>query len=489
MNTSEKIGLIIGVVVGIILIITIVFIIVFRKDDKKEQKYEKMHAGGLTKFSMFFLDTDNILYLYGWDFVYAFIDEFKKFDDKQMKKYKKVLPACISLSKNWMNYKINNKTIIQRTDTKINEILEYIFKDVKIYENHRELITQYPIYKTIYKKHQEEAKKIEQNETKKLSFDKFMYYRTEIMKLKNAFNQSRRILKLAKSEFENSNDMLLNTYINFNEIDKIEQLLKFENEKITNALKSIKKPTQLDSYSEQLNELLNKIDTKDNIKPYIQGTMWKLSDFEPVLDKILELTECELLKDSKFKEFINCNHQEIQSKEVIYQDVSNFVLNVPEEMFKFNTEDGTEKQYNESYIRDIYCRFWYQTSENKFRELIDKLAASNTSLSHDDHYPANLQKWILFIIIVKACMKNESIFADVDSNNIEKTILNENKLKTELIKYLEAIRLNIYAINIIINALSPIDKNFAKGYSFKHTFGSLLSRILDSKPSFNIISK
>lgn len=446
MNKNKIIGVTIGVVVGIILIIAIIAYIF--KSIKKDNKtnYIKQTGGGLTDYDKFVLDSNQMVLIFGWDRVEDFITWFNKLPEETYKKYLELLPNIANLMKKWMTYKTKAEdgteiTYKQDIDNRIEKSLSYIFKNVKIYENQRDLITYYNLYK--------QSKKDEKEP------NKFKYHRTDIIKIKNSISRLSSLITNLSDSVSSSNDLLIKSYISTEEFNRIKDIFDNYIKTIDDVLKNLKDKNDITKdYEEKLNKILNEINENDKIHPYTQSRMYKLSDFNPVLADLLKIMGTNELKDNIVK-LTNSNYKFISKNEVIYQDNITTTL--------LHTEKLFTNEFNEKDMSDNFERFWYSKQKEDgtivVRELIDKLAMSNTSMSHDDHYPASLHKWNLFVTVVRAVLNNQKIFDDGHSNEL--------KILTDTMEYQ---RNNMFLINMLINALSPPNRNFAKGHTFKHTF-------------------
>ena len=449
--TSPVISIIIGVVLFIIILSVTIFIVYNTPKKNKKNKKEKVEkniydcfeGGGLLEYSAFYLDVENnkIPFIMTWERIDDMNTKIKSLTNDK----KEIIRNNKNKIIEYLNNFINNEKL-RELNTKIEEIVKLISKAVKLYENNKELIKASIL-----------IDKFDKDDEIKEFLKKTQYDRTELAKIKGMIGKSGNLINEAKRLLSISSKDFTKKYLQQDDIESISIAISALINKLNESLKSLENPNIFNDYKNKLEQFIND-NEEQRVHSYTQSSMWKLSDFNPILKKIAEINN--RAKIDEYYNQINQPQKIITSGEIIWQDNSN---KSPEKI------DELRDIYDN--FKYPYARIWYTEipKENdkkdvdeqnindqiKIRDSVNKLATASTFLSHDDVYPAALQKWNIIMTVMNSFILNNNIF----DNNDEK-----NKL-TELV--CNQI-LNGYTLNLFINALSPPHKNQAKGCTFKH---------------------
>ena len=287
---------------------------------------------------------------------------------------------------------------------------------------------------------------------------------------KNNLIQASGLLNKARKDLERANKLYLSaessitglSYVPEIQIDSLIDSIDMTTEKISGTAQLMNVPENVVDFENKIKALLAN-PTQYEVRNYTQSLMFKLSDFDPVLKKINELTFADeldgLLNNLVFESEGFVFYPYISKGETLWQDFTQPTYPVPK-----GIADSVDN------IKDQEARLWYfdpnaNGSVGAVRPLIERLAGTSAGFSHDDVYPADLQYKILLCHVLNMVLKKlKTINKTEDATVIPAFLKEEGPLKVLFIT-----RLRIFAMNMIINSTCRVDVNKEKGNSFQHS--------------------
>ena len=475
--SREIIWIVIGVILVVVLICFLVWFFWYRKkhsdNDDSKKGSEKVKGGGLYKDTYFLIDM-NFPGLFTWEFVDFVADVYKKFFEKHGKtleesyqNYKKANPKkcdkptfkehfnnmCIkTLNKAFTQSKnVNRKASM---DTFLKELLEDVRKCVYIHEHDHNIPS---------------LKRFIDIDSEGSNQEKYYYDKSQKKEAKQMECQINKMIESINDIKKNDKSIVSKVILKSYDMGTLETYL----EHMKSSLKEMSKKTDQKPYVNSIKtnyDNLLELSKSNSPANYSQERMYKLSDFyQCFIDpntrnynntKITNYHEA--LLNVCVNNIINevCKSLGIakpdsicvKNGEYIYQSdhiQKGTLLNV------MGYDDTTN-------ISDGYEREWI-TSE------LDELTQASSG-THDDVYPASLQRNVLFAVSVLLSIYQYGSM--IGQNGAVNNQINQmfNATFSETCDIIFKTRFKIFALNIFINSISKGSINAAKANSFEHSF-------------------
>lgn len=470
---KEIVWIVIGVIFVVVLICFLVWFFWYRKRNiKKDVKRdaEKLKGGGLYKDTYFLIDMD-FPEIFTWEFVDFVADVYKKFFEKRgdmfeksYKEYKEKYKTICNEDTfkqhfNAMCEKTLKNAFTDARKAKMNTFLEALLDDVRkcvyIYEHDHNI----PSLKRFID---------DDNEPNQ---EKDYYNKSQKKEAKQMECQINRMIESIDSIKKNDKSIVNKAILKSYDMGTLETYLKHMKASLKEMSEKTDKKPYVNSIKENYDKLLE-LSEEHNPANYSQERMYKLSDFYQCFNKgtiynktllnkgVIKSIEtvCEALEIAKPDSIC------VQNGEYIYQSdhiQKGTLLDVMGYTEKPNISDKLE-------------RAWFEgiDGNNNIRKKLENLTQSSNG-THDDVYPASLQRNVLFAVCVLLSIYSyEYVIKVADANEKNKRIkkLFGDKPNDNMCEILFKVRFKIFALNIFINSISKGSINAAKANSFEHSF-------------------
>lgn len=477
---KEIIWIVIGVILAVVLICFFVWFFWYRKkisnrDVKKD--VEKLKGGGLYKDTYFLIDMD-FPEIFTWEFVDFVADVYKKFFEEHGKElensyqeHKKSDPKTYDkatfkhhfniMCEKTLNEAFNPNNKIDRK-ANMNTFLEALLDDVRkcvyIHEHDHNIPS---------------LKRFIDIDSKEPNQEKDYYNKSQKKEAKQMECQINRMLESINDIKKNNKSIVNKTILKSYDMGTLETYLKH----MKASLKEMSEKTDMNPYVNSIKENYDKLlelSKEHNPANYSQERMYKLSDFYQCFDKNTPYNETLLNKD-----VIDIIDNVCESFGIIHKPDSICVQNGEYIYQSDHIQKGTlldAMGYTEKpNISDKLERAWFEgiDGNNNIREKLENLTQSSNG-THDDVYPASLQRNVLFAVCVLISISQyDSIIKmknDAEKDKKINILFNKGKIIGKTCDILFKVRFKIFALNIFINSISKGSINAAKANSFEHSF-------------------
>lgn len=465
---KEIVWIVIGVILAVVLICFFVWFFWYRKkisnrDVKKD--VEKLKGGGLYKDTYFLIDMD-FPEIFTWEFVDFVADVYKKFFEKRgdmfeelYQPYKRSDTDTFKQHFNAMCEKTLKNAFTEARKETMNTFLEALLDDVRkcvyIHEHDHNI----PSLKRFIDIDNEPNQ------------EKDYYNKSQKKEAKQMECQINRMIESIDSIKKNDKSIVNKTILKSYDMGTLETYLKHMKASLKEMSEKTDKKQYVNSIKENYDKLLE-LSKEHNPANYSQERMYKLSDFyqcfnegtiynktllsKGVINSIK--TVCEALEIAKPDSIC------VQNGEYIYQS----------DHIQKGTLLGVMGYTEKPNISDNLERAWFEgiDGNNNIREKLENLTQSSNG-THDDVYPASLQRNVLFAVCVLLSIYSYEYVinpnnADKKDKFIKKLFGNEHD--DNVCNILFKVRFKIFALNIFINSISKGSINAAKANSFEHSF-------------------
>lgn len=469
---KEIIWIVIGVILAVVLICFFVWFFWYRKkisnrDVKKD--VEKLKGGGLYKDTYFLIDMD-FPEIFTWEFVDFVADVYKKFFEERGGEFEKLYQPYKKSDTDTFKQHFNamcektlnnafkpNKNVDRKA--KMNTFLEALLDDVRkcvyIHEHDHNI----PSLKRFIDIDNEPNQ------------EKDYYNKSQKKEAKQMECQINRMIESIDSIKKNDKSIVNKTILKSYDMGTLETYLKH----MKASLKEMSEKTDMKPYVNSIKENYDKLlelSEEHNPANYSQERMYKLSDFYQCFNKGTVYNETLLSKGviNSIKTvcealgIVKPDSICVQNGEYIYQ--SNHI----QKGTLLNVMGYTEKPN----ISDNLERAWFEgiDGNNNIRKKLENLTQSSNG-THDDVYPASLQRNVLFAVCVLLSVYSYERYVTMkESNNKNDFIklLFGNIPDKGVCENVFNVRFKIFALNIFINSISKGSINAEKANSFEHSF-------------------
>ena len=492
MKMSEKLFSkeIVWIVIGIIFVVVLICFLVWflwhrkkvsnrivKKDTKKDAK--KFKGGGLYKDTYFLIDMD-FPEIFTWEFVDFVADVYKKFFEKRGKELEysyqehkksnseKYDKATFKTHFNVMCETTLNNAFDASEKEKMNTFLEALLEDVRkcvyIHEHDHNIASLKRFADIDFEGANQETNygKSQKKESKQME--------CQINRMIESINS------IKKNDKSIANKAILKSY----DMNTLETYLKHMKSSLKEMSEKTTGKTYVNSIKTNYNKLLE-LSYGNNPANYSQERMYKLSDFyQCFIDPICYNRNYNESKITDYHEAL----LNVCVNDVIDSVCDSFEISRPDSICVQNGEyiyqsDHIQKGtllnvmgYSEQpNISDNLERAWFEGigDNNNIRKKLENLTQSSNG-THDDVYPASLQRNVLFAVcVLLSIYQYEDAISNKKQDNIDFLFGNSNIID-KTCNILFKVRFKIFALNIFINSISKGSINAAKANSFEHSF-------------------